>query len=183
MSRSVLRRLVGVLSLLGIALLVIGLFLPWIIRIDYLAHAHCPNGLGCPPPTTDSRSLWDLLVGDGTVSAFSWWLSVAMSFGPLLLVFLLQFVIALVGLRGRGTRILFALGLICALVVLVLYLLAARVFYCLFYCGTGLYVAPGVRILAPGFWLLLGGFLLSMGSDLVLLLLVGRRTSSACPTS
>ncbi len=178
MSRWVNRRLIGVLSLLGVALLITGLFLPWIIRIDYLAHAHCPNGPGCPPPTTDSRSLWELLVGDVTLSSPSWWLSVAVSLGPLLLVILLQLAIALAGLRGRGTRVLFALGLICALVVLVLYLLAARVFYCLFYCGTGLYVAPGVRILAPGFWLLLGGFLISLGSDLVLLLLVGHRTGS-----
>jgi hypothetical protein len=160
-------------------LLIIGLFLPWIIRIDYLAHAHCPNGPGCPPPTTDSRSLWELLVGDGTPSAVSWWLSVAVSVGPLLLVLLLQCVIALVGLRGRGPGVLFALGLICTLVVLALYLLAARVFYCLFHCGTGLYVAPGVRLLAPGFWLMLGGFLLAMGSDLAFLLLVGRRTGGA----
>jgi hypothetical protein len=154
------------------------LFLPWIIKINYLAHAHCPNGPGCPPPTVDTRSLWALIV-DGATPLPSLCLGVVVGLGPLLIVVLLQVAIGLGGLRGRGTRTLFTQGLISALVACAWYLLVARVYYCFFYCGTGLYVAPGVRILAPSFWLMASGFLISVGDDLALLLLAGRRGGSA----
>ena len=173
MTRQGIRRAAGTLSLAGMALLVVGLFLPWIIRIDYLAHAHCPNGPGCPPPTRDAYSLWQWLTANFALSVPSSWLALGETIGPLLLVLLLQLGIGLAALRGRGSRLLCALGLLFALGLGTFYLLLARVFYCLFYCGTGLFTAPGVRILAPGFWLLLAGFIGAVVSDLALLIMGG----------
>lgn len=173
------RRVLGALSLLGATLLSIGLFLPWIIRVNYFAHAHCPNGPNCPPPMIDTRSLFELIVGTVTPTSLSWWSAVAVGLGPMLLVIFLQIVIGFCGLRGRGSWGLFALGLISAVVVLTLSLLGARIYYCLFYCGTGLFTLPGYRILASGFWLLLAGFIIAITCDLLLLLLGRRHRGSA----
>lgn len=173
------QRLLGALSFLGATLLSIGLFLPWIIRVNYLAHAHCPNGPNCPPPMIDTRSLFELLVGTATPTSLSWWSAVAVGLGPLLLVIFLQIAIGFGGLRGRGSRGLLALGLISAVVVLALSLLSARFYYCLFYCGMGLFTAPGYRILASGFWLLLAGFIMAIACDLLFLLLGRRHRGSA----
>jgi hypothetical protein len=168
-----LRRGLGALSLVGMALIVVGLFLPWIVRINYLAHAHCPNGPGCPPPSTDAYSLWQLLIGNFALSAPTSWLALGETLGAVLLVLLFQAGIGLAALRGRGTRLLFAFGLVCALAVGVFHLLAARIFYCLFYCGGGLFTAPGVRMLGTGFWLLVAGFAVAAVGDLALLVLGG----------
>lgn len=168
------RRLLGALSLLGATLLSIGLFLPWIIRVNYLPHAHCPNGPNCPPPMRDTRSLFELLVGTVAPTSLSWWSAVAVGLGPMLLVIFFQIAIGVFGLHGRRSWVLFALGLISAVVVLTLNLLVARFYYCLFYCGTGMFTAPGYRILASGFWLLLAGFIIVIMCDL-LFLLIGRR--------
>jgi hypothetical protein len=166
MSRWRNRRLAGILSLLGIALFLIGLFLPWIIRSD------------------ESWSLFQQLVGNPpTPSSPVWWQSVAVSFGPLLLLLLLQVAIALAGLRGRAPRALFAFGLTWALVVLALYLFTARFVYCLGYCSPPPFTPRSftnheTRSLASGFWLLLGGLLICAGSDLVLVFLSRQRTGS-----
>lgn len=173
------RRLLGALSLLGATLLSIGMFLPWIIRVDYFPHANCLNGPNCPPPAIDTRSLFEFLVGTMTLASLSWWSSVAVGLGPLLLVIFLQIVIGFSGLRGRGSWGLFALGLISAVIVLTLSLAVARFYYCLFFCGTGLFTVPGYRIFASGFWLLLAGFIIAIACDLLFLLLSRRHTDSA----
>ena len=59
------RRLAALIALLGVLLLLAGLFAPWIIRIDYFAHVGCPSSPQCPPPATDASSLWRAVTGIG----------------------------------------------------------------------------------------------------------------------
>ncbi|HEX9035495.1 MAG TPA: hypothetical protein VF808_00725 [Ktedonobacterales bacterium] len=172
-SSGAMRRVLGALCLIGIALLVSGLFPPWIIRINYLSNAHCPHSPTCPPPLIDTRSLWQGVIGDPpTPASLSWWLNASMILGPLLLIVALQLAIGLAALSGHRSAVLITVGMGWGLVILPLYLLMSRIYYCLFamVCGaTGPWATPGDRILAPGFWLLLGGILIAIGCDLALL--------------
>ena len=181
MSLGLTRRVFGVLTLLGSALLLIGLFLPWIIKIDYLPHAGCPSDSKCPAPTTINSSFWQVFLGSVNLASPNWWLTVAIGPGFLLLLILLQGMIALSALRARGARVLFVVGILTALMALIFNLLTAWIDYCLFFCSPG-FVPPGVfhtapglfggvgiRFLASGFWLLLSGFFVIIGSNLVLL--------------
>lgn len=189
MSRSVSGHLAGLLTLLGLALLLIGLFLPWIIRIIYFAHAGCPSGPICPSPWTDARSYWTEVVGSVDLRTPNGWLSAVEGPGALAVVIVVQGIIMVNAWQGHVSRRLLAGGVLGALVALAIFLLASWVQYCLFFCpsghivppgvfyeGSGLWGGAGVRFVAPGFWLLLGGFLVSMGSDVALLIRLRHRT-------
>ncbi len=183
MRRSAAGNLAGLLTLLGLALLLIGLFLPWIIRIIYLAHAGCPSSPTCPSPWTDARSYWIVFVGSVDLRTPSGWLSAAVGPGLLGAVIVLQGIVMVNAWQGHVSRLLLAGGVLGALVALAIFLLASWIQYCLFFCppshivapgvfyaGSGLWGGAGVRFLAPGFWVLLGGFLVSIGSDAALLM-------------
>jgi hypothetical protein len=191
-------RLASLSALLGVLILLAGLFPPWIIRIDYLAHVGCPSSPRCPLPDTDASSLWRAVTGGG-ISSFTLagasvlFVGLAVGLGPLFTLILAQVAIACGAWRGRSSPTLLKWGVAASLVAMVIFLLASFVSYCFFFCNfqqgfplpgelyspAGLYAHPGVRYLAPGFWLLLSGLLLALISDLVLL--VGARRSPIQP--
>src|SRR6185312_4426267 len=99
-------RLAALSALLGILLLLAGLFAPWIIRIDYHAHVGCPSGPQCPPPDTDASSLWRAVTGVGySPFTLAWatllFVGLAVGLGPLLALILAQGAIARDAWRGR----------------------------------------------------------------------------------
>ncbi|HEX4202762.1 MAG TPA: hypothetical protein VHZ51_00890 [Ktedonobacteraceae bacterium] len=147
-------RRVHVIGLLGSALLISGLFLPWIITT-----------FSEPFPHSDTSSFWLLLVGQVTFLRFDWSSGaiVGFYFFPLLPL-LTGILTSLAGLFGKGKRVFFVLHLIFVIVSLCVFLFISYIGYCLFYCGaTGPWALRGTRVLAPGFWLILGGFLVSLG--------------------
>jgi hypothetical protein len=192
------RRLAALSALVGVPLLLSGLFAPWIIRIDYLAHVGCPSSSQCPPPDTDASSLWRAVTGSGNRPFTLAWATVlfvglAVGLGQLLALILAQVAIARGAWRGRPSRTLLKEGVLAGLLAMVIFLLANFGSYCYFFCNpaqgfpipgelyspAGLYAHPGVRYLAPGFWLLLSGLLLTLITDLAVL--IGARRTSGQP--
>lgn len=173
------RRLATFSALVGVPLLLAGLFLPLITRINYLAHAGCPDSPQCPPPSTDTNSYWAI--------------SALVGLAPLLTVIFAQALIARSAWRGSPSRALLRWGLLAGSVALLVFLFLSFFWYCFFFCNleqglpipgqlysaTGMWVSPGVRYLEPGFWLLLSGLLLILATDLTLL--VNARRSNRQP--
>jgi len=178
-------RLAALGALVGLLLLVAGLFAPWIIRINYLAHADCPNSPQCPPPFIDASSYWDKV--NAYPFTLTWPISLLLGLGPFLALILVQALIARGSWRGRPSRTLLRLGVLASSLELLIFLFVSYFWYCILFCAlsqgfpipgelyspTGLYANPGVRYLAPGFWLMLSGLLLVLATDLTLL--VGAR--------
>jgi hypothetical protein len=140
--------MLSVLGLLGIALLVIGLFLPWQIWSPRL------------PPSVRP------------MTAVLWWR--VRGWVLILLVVSTQLVASLAGLLNLRRRVIFAVSLACVIFALLFYLFDTRIEYCLFYCGGYLYRMRGVKMLGAGFWILLAGFLATTASSLALLLTSGK---------
>jgi hypothetical protein len=147
-------RRVHVIGLLGSALLISGLFLPWII-----------TNFSEPFPQSDTRSLWSLLMSLVTVLGFDWSSAISVGFSFFMLLPLLTGILtSLAGLFGKGKRVFFLLHLIVVIVGVFAFLVSSYIVYCLFYCGaTGPWALRGTRAPGPGFWLILGGFLVSLG--------------------
>lgn len=149
-------RRVHVLGLAGAALLISGLFLPWII-----------TKVSQPFPHSDATSFWSLLVSAVTGLRYDWTSAITAGFYfVILLPFLTGFLICLAGLFDKGRRVYFLLQLIFVIVGVFPFLFTSYISYCLFYCGatgSGPWVLKGYRVLGPGFWLILGGFLVSLG--------------------
>lgn len=157
MSRLTISRLISVFGLLGLALLGVGLFLPFITTIDYF--------LG---QSTYVSSFWESF---GLYSAI-------FVIGPIALVILTQFIPAPAGSRRVGRRVVFILSLILAIAGLLFFLLITRVLYCIFYCGAvGPWAFKGVRMLDPGFWVMLAGFLISIASSVVASVILRPRSA------
>jgi hypothetical protein len=153
-------RRVHVIGLSGAALLISGLFLPWII-----------TNVSQPFPQSDATSFWSLLVSAVTVLRYDWSSAITAGFYfVILLPFLTGYLICLAGLFGKGKRVFFLLQLIFVIVGVLPFLFTSYISYCLFYCGatgSGPWVLKGYRVLGPGFWLILGGFLVSLGVSIV----------------
>lgn len=148
MSRLLISRIARAFGLLGLALLVAGLFLPYITSVDLFSSE----------PVTQILSVWGLA---GLYSAL-------FLIGPVALVVLSQFMPMPGGPFSVWRRIAFIACLVCAIGGLLLFLLVTRAIYCLGYCGaTGPWSIHGFRMLDPGFWLMLAGFVLSILSSLV----------------
>lgn len=146
-----------VIGLLGSALLISGLFFPWIITTFFE-----------PSPQSVTNSFWSLLMSQVPFLRFEGFSVVAViSVGFyffMLLPFLTGILTSLAGLFGKRKRVFFVLHLIFVIVGLLIFLFSSYSGYCLFYCGaTGPWALRGTRVLGPGFWLLLGGFLVSLG--------------------
>jgi hypothetical protein len=159
-------------GLLGVALLAVGYFLPFVIRVDYLAAGPYP---ACPAqaPVTTAQSLWDMFV-DAATNAPSWVGAAEVGIFYALPV-LIQIVVALVGLRGTNTRAIFALGLTFATLEVLIILAAANfllyfrlhfVFLIVRSTAGGCPAQADMRMLGAGFWALLVGFLICVGSNL-----------------
>jgi hypothetical protein len=160
MSRLAISRLISVFGLLGLALLVVGLFLPFITTIDYF---------DVSGPYTYALSFW----GSAGLS------SALFLIAPVALVALTQFIPAPAGSRRVRRRVVFILSLIVSIVTLLFFLLVTRVSYCLFYCAPpGPWTLKGVRMLDPGFWVMLAGYLISIVSNLLSLRLRSRAVTS-----
>lgn len=149
-------RRVHVIGLLGAALLISGLFLPWIITT-----------VSEPFPQSYASSFWSLLISQVSFLRFDWSAALAVGFDFCLLLLLLTGILtSLAGLFGKGKRVFFLLHLIAVIDGLFFFLFSSYVGYCLFSCGapaTGPWALRGFRVLGPGFWLLLSGFLVSLG--------------------
>jgi len=145
-----------VFGLSGVALLISGLFLPWVI-----------TNVSKPFPQSDATSFWSLLVSAVTVLRYDWSSAITAGFYFILLLpFLTGTLICLAGLFGKGKRVFFLLQLIFVVIGLFPFLFNSYIIYCLFYCGatgSGPWVLKGYRVFGPGFWLILGGFLVSLG--------------------
>ena len=178
-------------ALLGVPFLLAGLFPPWIIRINYLAHAGCPNSPQCPPPFIDASSYWDKV--NAYPFTLTWPVSLLVGLGPFLALILVQALIARGSWRGRSSRTLLRLGVLAGSLELFIFLFSSYFWYCFLFCNleqgfpipgqlystTGLWGSLGVRYAALGFWLLLSGLLLTLATDLTLL--VGARRSNRQP--
>ena len=149
-------RRVHLIGLSGAALLIAGLFLPWVI-----------TNVSEPFPQSDVTSFWPLLVSAVTVLRYDWSSAIAAGlYLVILLPFLTGILICIAGLFGKGKRAFYLLQMILVVIGLFPFLFNSYVNYCLFYCGatgSGPWVLKGYRVLGPGFWLILGGFLVSLG--------------------
>lgn len=155
-SLSILRR-VHVIGLLGSALLISGLFLPWIT-----------TNFSEPSLLSVTQLFWLQVMSQVQVTFRGFdWPSVVMSIGWYfftLLPILMGILVSLAGLFDKGKRVFFVLYLVFVIIGLLAFLLISYVDYCIFYCGvTGLWALKGTRILGPGFWLILSGYLVSLG--------------------
>jgi hypothetical protein len=152
-----IQRRIYVIGLVGPALLISGLFLPWIT-----------TNFSEPFPPSSTESVWAQIMSQVTFHGFDWSSATSISFYFLMLLPLLTGIwTSLVGLFGKGKRVLFVLHLAFVIIGLVIFLFSSYVAYCLFYCGaTGPWALKGTRVLDPGFWLILGGFLLSLGTSI-----------------
>jgi hypothetical protein len=190
-TRARTHRLAALSALVGVPFLLAGLFPPWIIRIDYLAHAGCPSSPQCPPPFIDASSYWDKV--NAYPFTLTWPIMLLLGLGPFLALILVQALIARGSWRGRPSRTLLRLGVLAGSLELLVFLFSSYFSYCFLFCNleqglpipgelystTGLWGSLGVRYVALGFWLLLSGLLLTLATDLTLL--VGARRSLRQP--
>jgi hypothetical protein len=194
MSRWPFTSLLRVAGLLGVALVIVGYFPPFVIRTDY-----SPAGpySACPAYQTVlslRSSLWELAV-DAVRHAPTWWYMAGAGFVYTFPVLLLL-AAALAGLRNARGRTIFALGLACAVVALLLTLGAAN--FLLYFRLHLIFMLPAklllrvrphaillafspavggcppgpsdVHMFGAGLWLLLSGYLVSLVSNLIHLL-------------
>ena len=194
MSKRPFTRLLRVSGLLGAALVIVGYFLPFVIRTDYSAPGPYPACAVHPPVLSTRSSLWEMTVNAVRYST-TWWdiLGVGIVFAlPALLVL----AAALAGLRNARGRTIFALGLASAVVELLFIVGAANFLlyfrlHVIFMLPTKLLMSirpypvlqtfhplagrcpPGpsdVHMFGAGFWLLVSGYLVSLVSNLIHLL-------------
>jgi hypothetical protein len=166
MARLTISWLVRACGLLGLALLGVGLFLPFITTIDYF----------------DVTKPYTYVLSFG--GSFGFYTALFL-IGPVALVALTQFIPAPTGSRRRGRRVVFILSLILASGGRLFFLLMTRVLYCIFYCAPpGPWTLKGVRMIEPGFWVMLAGYLTAIVSSLLSLRLRSRAmTSEGSPQS
>ncbi len=160
MARLTISWLVRAFGLLGLALLGVGLFLPFITTIDYF----------------DVTKPYTYVLSFG--GSFGFYTALFL-IGPVALVALTQFIPVSAGPHEVRRRVFFILSLILAILTLLFFLLVTRVFYCLFYCAPpGPWTLKGVRMIEPGFWVMLAGYLIAIVSSLLSLRLRSRAMTS-----
>lgn len=161
------RHVAGSFALLGIALLLVGIFLPLYVRFG---QSNCLSGLPCSSDTL-GPSLWESYT-QNLASSDAWIERVGILVAAAVFI-VLQLVVALGALFDRPSRVVFVLRLLCIGVLVVVgapfFVLAAMGLYsavndvC---CRSGSSTAWGE--LAAGFWFFCVGCLLCLWSDLAL---------------